>query len=69
MISDEATPRETLVIFHGGCADGTGAAMAAYYALGERAEYRAMSYSDPPPSADEVRGRTVFISTSLSPVR
>jgi uncharacterized protein len=60
-MTGDDTPKQTLVIFHGGCADGTGAAMAAYHAFGEAAEYRASSYSDSPPSAEEVRGRAVFI--------
>jgi oligoribonuclease NrnB/cAMP/cGMP phosphodiesterase (DHH superfamily) len=60
MTGDE-TQKQTLVIFHGGCADGTGAAVAAYYAFGEAAEYRPSSYSDPPPPVEDIRGRDVFI--------
>lgn len=50
-----------LIIHHGPCMDGAGAALAAYMKFGEDAEYRAAQYGDPPPTSDEVRGREVYI--------
>ena len=53
--------RKPLVMYHAGCADGTGAALAAYYLFGDDAEYRPVAHSDPRPSDDEVVGRVVCI--------
>lgn len=50
-----------LVLFHGSCADGSGAAYAAYMKFGEEAEYRAVKYGDLPPTDEEVRGREVYV--------
>lgn len=51
---------QPLVIYHAGCADGAGAALAAYVLFGDSAEYRAARYVDrTPPTEDEVRGRVV----------
>lgn len=47
-----------LVLYHGNCADGFGAAWAAHLALGDDAEYQAVNYGEPPP---DVRGRDVLI--------
>ncbi|MBZ0252826.1 MAG: hypothetical protein K8I02_05750, partial [Candidatus Methylomirabilis sp.] len=47
-----------LVIYHAQCADGFGAAWAAWKVLGDDAEYVAAKYGDPPP---EVAGRDVSI--------
>ncbi|WP_298231180.1 DHHA1 domain-containing protein [uncultured Azohydromonas sp.] len=48
----------TLVLYHGKCADGFGAAFAAWLKLGDAADYLACHYGDPPPV---VEGREVFI--------
>jgi hypothetical protein len=48
----------TLVLYHGKCADGFGAAFAAWLKLGDAADYLACHYGDPPPA---VEGREVFI--------
>jgi hypothetical protein len=50
-----------LVIYHKGCMDGAGAALAAWLKFGESAEYRAASYGDPAPTSDEGRGREIYI--------
>jgi oligoribonuclease NrnB/cAMP/cGMP phosphodiesterase (DHH superfamily) len=56
------TQNRPLVIYHAGCADGAGAALAAYMLFGESAEYRPAKHVDPiPPTEDEVRGRVVCI--------
>lgn len=47
-----------LVLYHGQCADGFGAALAAWLALGDAAEYRPCLHGEAPP---EVAGREVFI--------
>lgn len=49
---------KTLVLYHGKCADGFGAALSAWMALGDSAEYRPCVYGEPTP---EVAGRDVFI--------
>lgn len=48
-----------LVIYHGKCPDGFGAALAAYLVLGDDAEYLAAEYRHAPPAS--VAGRCVFI--------
>mgnify|MGYP001565300630 CR=1 FL=1 len=50
-----------LVIFHNPCADGSGAAFAAWCKFGEEAEYRPAKYGDAAPTDDEVRGRDVYV--------
>lgn len=50
-----------LVIYHAGCMDGAGAALAAWLKFGEDAEYRPAQYGDPAPTDDEVRGRDVYV--------
>lgn len=47
-----------LVIYHANCADGIGAAYAAWRVFGATAEYLPAQYNDPPP---EVAGRSVYI--------
>jgi hypothetical protein len=47
-----------LVLYHGKCADGFGAAFAAWLKLGDTADYLACQYGDPTPAVD---GRVVFI--------
>lgn len=47
-----------LVIYHGGCTDGYGAAWAAWKLLGDRATYHPGRYGDPPP---DVKGKVVAI--------
>lgn len=49
---------KTLVLYHGQCADGFGAAFAAWLALGDTADYLPCVYGDPVP---DVGGRDVFI--------
>lgn len=50
-----------LIIYHHPCADGAGAAFAAWCRFGEEAEYLPASYGDPIPADDQVRDRDVFI--------
>ena len=47
-----------LVIYHGNCTDGFGAAYAAWKLLGDRAEYHAAKYGESPP---DVKGKNVVI--------
>ena len=49
---------KSLVLFHANCADGFGAAIAAYTAIGEAGEYVAVQHGQPPP---DVTGRDVYI--------
>ncbi|WP_157270752.1 DHHA1 domain-containing protein [Azohydromonas aeria] len=55
----------TLVLYHGRCADGFGAAFAAWLRLGDTADYRACVYGE---DAPDVSGRDVYIlDYSFSP--
>ena len=47
-----------LVIYHAGCTDGFGAAWSAWKLLGDRAEYYAAKYGEPPP---DVTGKNVIV--------
>lgn len=47
-----------LVIYHGGCTDGFGAAWSAWKLLGERATYHPARYGDVPP---DVHGKNVVV--------
>ena len=47
-----------LVIYHKGCTDGFGSAWAAWKLLGDRAEYHAAKYGEPPP---DVKGKNVIV--------
>ena len=47
-----------LVIYHGGCTDGFGAAFAAWLARGDKAAYFPANYREPPP---DVTGKNVLI--------
>jgi oligoribonuclease NrnB/cAMP/cGMP phosphodiesterase (DHH superfamily) len=47
-----------LVIYHGGCTDGFGAAFAAWTVLGDRATYHPAKYREDPP---DVAGKNVLI--------
>jgi len=47
-----------LVIYHANCTDGFGAAYAAWKLLGDRADYHAAKYGEPPP---DVRGKNVVV--------
>jgi oligoribonuclease NrnB/cAMP/cGMP phosphodiesterase (DHH superfamily) len=47
-----------LIIYHAGCTDGFGAAYAAWKLLGDRAEYHAAKYGEPPP---DVSGKSVVV--------
>ena len=47
-----------LVIYHGGCTDGFGAAWCAWKLLGDRAQYHAARYREPPP---DVTGKNVVV--------
>lgn len=50
-----------LVIYHDNCADGFGAAFAAWLKLGDEAEYVAAQYGDDAPVATEVIDREIYI--------
>ena len=52
---------DPLIIYHGNCPDGNGAAMVAYKYFGEGAEYRPAIYGDLPPSDDEILNRRVYL--------
>lgn len=47
-----------LVIYHANCTDGFGAAYSAWKLLGDRAEYHAAKYGEPPP---DVKGKNVVV--------
>ncbi|KWU17942.1 DHHA1 domain-containing protein [Burkholderia cenocepacia] len=47
-----------IVIYHGSCPDGFGAAVSAWLALGDEAEYLAVDHGEPAP---DVTGKEVFI--------
>lgn len=47
-----------LVIYHAACTDGFGAAYSAWKLLGDRAEYHAAKYGEPPP---DVAGKNVVV--------
>jgi hypothetical protein len=47
-----------LVIYHGGCTDGFGAAWSAWKLLGDRAQYHPARYSEQPP---DVTGKNVVV--------
>jgi oligoribonuclease NrnB/cAMP/cGMP phosphodiesterase (DHH superfamily) len=53
--------KKPLVLYHARCADGAGAAFAAWCKFGEEAEYRAVLHGDPAPTDEEVRGRDIYI--------
>jgi len=48
-----------LVLYHANCPDGFTAAWAVWKALGDKAEYRAVTYGQPPP--DDIAGRRVIL--------
>lgn len=52
---------ENLVIYHGNCADGMGAAWAAFHHFGNLAEYRVGLYDEEFPNLDLFRMRNVFL--------
>jgi len=56
--SPEALARP-LIIYHGDCPDGFGAAFAAWKLYGEGADYLAVSHGDSPP---DIRGRQVVVA-------
>ena len=47
-----------LILRHGNCSDGAGAAYAAWKKFGDSAEYVEVHYGNPPP---DVTGREVYI--------
>lgn len=47
-----------LVLYHGGCDDGFGGALAAWLRLGDQAEYRGLDFTE---KAPDVRGREVVM--------
>ena len=51
-------PKKELIIYHANCADGFGAAYAAWKRLGDKADYRPAAHGTPPPA---VAGRRVTI--------
>lgn len=48
-----------LILFHADCADGAGAAFAAWCKFGDEATYRSIQYDNPPP--EDAAGRDVFL--------
>jgi oligoribonuclease NrnB/cAMP/cGMP phosphodiesterase (DHH superfamily) len=52
---------ENLVIYHGNCADGMGAAWAAFHHFGNQAEYRVGVYGEEFPNLDQFRMRCVYL--------
>ena len=53
--------RKPLIIYHSPCADGSGAAFAAWCKFGEEAEYRPAAAGDPAPPDEDVRDRDVYV--------
>ena len=51
-------PTRPLILYHAHCADGFGAAFAAWKKLGSGADYVAVNHGDPPPP---VAGRDVVV--------
>lgn len=54
----DPTGEKTLVLYHGGCDDGFGGALAAWLRLGDTAEYVGLEFGKDPP---DVRGRHVVM--------
>lgn len=52
---------DPLIIYHGNCLDGNGAAVVAYKYFGEGAEYRPTKYGDPPPTDEECLNRMIYM--------
>ena len=50
-----------LIIYHGNCPDGNGAAVVAYKYFGESAEYRPAKYGDSPPTDKECLNRLIYM--------
>ena len=50
----------TIVLYHAMCADGLGAALAAYRYLSDNAEYKAIAYHDPV-NPEDYRDKTVYL--------
>ena len=50
----------TIVLYHAMCADGLGAALAAYQQLGDNVEYKAIAYHDPV-DPEDYRDKTVYL--------
>lgn len=50
-----------LILYHNNCADGFGAAFAAWCKFGNKAEYIPCQYGKPPPLMSEILGREVYI--------
>jgi len=50
-----------LIIYHGNCPDGNGAAVVAYKYSGEKAEYRPAKYGDSPPTDKECLNRMIYM--------
>lgn len=50
----------TLILYHGGCPDGFGAAYAAWKKFGDHAEYKSVSRSDAPP-LEEAKDAHVYL--------
>ncbi|MGA8427082.1 MAG: phosphoesterase, partial [Candidatus Dormiibacterota bacterium] len=55
----ERSASRPLVVYHGDCPDGFGAAFAAWKRFGEDADYVPVNHGDPPPNA---RGRHVLMA-------
>lgn len=55
------TQPNPLVLYHDNCADGFGAAFAAWLKLGNQAEYRGLRYSTQMPTLEDYAGRDVYL--------
>jgi oligoribonuclease NrnB/cAMP/cGMP phosphodiesterase (DHH superfamily) len=53
--------RRPLILYHGHCMDGLGAAFAAWIRFGEDAEYQPCMYGKPAPDVERGRGRDVYL--------
>lgn len=53
--------QQTVVLYHGNCADGMGAAYAAWKKLGDMAQYIPVSYGSPPPFDQIATGSMVYL--------
>ncbi len=61
MNKDMSGRKPPLVVYHSPCADGAGAAFAAWCEFTEGAEYRPAQAGDPAPTDEEVSGRDVYV--------
>lgn len=57
----EQKPQDVLVLYHGNCPDGFGAALAAWKKFGDAATYMPVNYGEPAVSLELVKDRHVYL--------